>query len=74
MYSVEADITTLAPVADFVGATFKGALTYGQLAAAGGGPTGTGLSINQLLEIAGDAECKHSTFLRGAVCNNDLVY
>lgn len=32
MWSAEADISLLAPLADFVGAVYTGTLTYGQLA------------------------------------------
>jgi len=31
MWSAEADISLLAPLADFVGAVYTGTLTYGQL-------------------------------------------
>lgn len=41
MWSAEADISLLAPLADFVGAVYTGTLTYGQLAK----NIGDGLSI-----------------------------
>lgn len=70
MWSSQADISLLAPLADFVGAVYSGTLTYGQL----DDKPSAGLSIDQLIQIAGEATTEKCVTLKAGVVNNNLIY
>jgi len=71
VWASEMICNVLTPAANLVGSYFKGTMQFGQL------PTSqeNGLSLRQLLSIAGDIEVMKSQFhLRAGVVNHDIVY
>jgi len=73
-WAAEATFNILAPAAQMVGSYFRGTVQYGQLP--GGIYTDkNGITLRELIEIAGDAQVMKPQFhLRTAVVNHQLVY
>lgn len=70
-WASEACFNVLTPAANLVGSYYKGTLQFGQLPT----DTASGLSIQQLIEIAGDIEIMKPNFhMRTGVVNHDIVY
>jgi hypothetical protein len=58
-----------------VGSFFRGTIRYGQLPEVPSSAPPAGLSVRQLIEIAGNAEVMRSTFfLKTAAVNHNIVF
>jgi hypothetical protein len=65
------DVNIMCPRANLVGSYYQGSVQFGQLPSS---PT-SGLSLRQMIEIAGDIEILAPQFhMRTAVVNHDIVY
>lgn len=71
IWASEATINVLAPAANMVGSYYRGTIQYGQIPKSGQ----PGLTLRELIEIAGDVEVMEPQFhMRIKVVNHDLVY
>ena len=69
VWAAEMEVKTLAPLANLVGAYYKGTVTVGQLGATGR------LSIQDLIEIATETGVHSSSqSLRSSVVNRNIVF